>query len=65
MTKHTYRSANRRDLIRVGLFAGASLSLPLSRGPVSSREPHTDEQVAEAVHDVVQRSAIVVNPFRE
>lgn len=29
--KHAYPSLNRRDLIKVGLFAGASLSLPLSR----------------------------------
>ena len=31
MKKHSYPSLNRRDLIKVGLFAGASLSLPLSR----------------------------------
>ena len=29
--QHTYPSLNRRDLIKVGLFAGASLSLPLSK----------------------------------
>ena len=29
--KHTYPSLNRRDLIKVGLFAGASMSLPLSK----------------------------------
>src|SRR6476619_5592468 len=28
---HAYPSLNRRDLIKVGLFAGASLSLPLSK----------------------------------
>ena len=31
MKYHAYPSLSRRDLIKVGLFAGASLSLPLSK----------------------------------
>ncbi|MEP7113847.1 MAG: hypothetical protein ABI862_11315 [Ilumatobacteraceae bacterium] len=44
MKKYAYPSLNRRDLVKVGLFAGAPLSMPLSRvvagqsaGPIGPR----------------------------